>query len=159
LRSLRHKQKHTIGVSTHAGLINFNKQTRGNKMIPTQQQYEQAEASRLYKELQAVEQDSLINRKDAKREFSRLLQHDLSHIFKCLEYLCNGDYGFGSIHRIKKMTKRMNRRAGVFILLAAIEYKVPCKMACEVWKNLDTDLQAAINAKIDEQLNIIDEVK
>lgn len=114
--------------------------------------YERSEATRLYSQLQEIEKASLVDRKEAKREFSRILQHDLEHVYKCLDYLTNGDYGFGALNRIKQMTKRMNRRAGIFILLAAVEFQCPCKMACEVWNNLDTDLQAAINVEIDRLL-------
>jgi hypothetical protein len=122
----------------------------------SQERYAHNEAMILSRDLQRIEQASLSDRQEARREFSRIIQHDLAHVFKCLDYLMNGDYGFGSIDRIRKMSKRMNRRAQIFTLLAALEYQCPAKFACEVWNGLDTDLQAAINAEIDKQLAYMD---
>lgn len=127
----------------------MNKQLKAYSQLDN---YELREVSNLVKEINAVEKASLIDRKENKQELIKILNNNLEHFFNCLDYICNGDYGFASQYRIKNMTKRMNRRAGIFILLSAVEYKVPCKMACDIWHGLDTDLQVAINTKIDEVL-------
>lgn len=112
--------------------------------------YEITEISRFRKELTETEKSSLADRKAGKADLIEMLTTDLAQWEKRVEFLLDGDYGYGALASYNRCTKRMNRRAWLFNHIAVIEYKTSFKYACDVWHGLDTDLQASINVILDE---------
>jgi len=119
-------------------------------------QYQMNEIIRFNKECQETEKAPLESRKQGKEAFKHTLETDLSHFLDCVNFLVNGDYGAGAKFSFERLTKRMNRRAWLFNTVAVIEYGTSIKYACEVWHSLDTDLQIAINAMLDDVLKNVE---
>lgn len=118
--------------------------------------YEMNEIRRFIRESQEKEHAPLADRKQGKSDFISCLNKNLQHFFDCCIYLIQGDYGAGAHYAFKQMTKRSNRKAWIFNHVGIIEFGTSMKYACEAWHSLDTDLQAAINARLDIMLEQFD---
>lgn len=116
------------------------------------QQYEHNEARHFYAQLTAVEKAPLSDRQEARAEFRKRLENNLSHFEGAVCNLIAGNYGYGPYAYFKRLSKRFNRRAWLFVTVAAIEYGVSNKFAREVWKTLSPELQAAVDTVIDEAI-------
>jgi len=114
------------------------------------QAYELNEIARFNRELIEIEKQSLQDRKENRDHFVEILNNHLDLFFTRIEWLLNGSYGAGSLFAFNQLTKRMNRKAWLFNTIARIEWRTSLKYSCEIWNNLDTDLQLAINAKLDQ---------
>lgn len=113
-------------------------------------QYQMAELVRFNRENQEKERAPLAIRKQGKEDFLNCLNNNLHHFLDCCSFLVRGDYGAGAQFAFKALTKRSNRRAWIFNNVGVTEFGTSMKYACDTWHELDTDLQAAINVKLDE---------
>jgi hypothetical protein len=105
-----------------------------------------------HKDIQEVEQLPLHERKSNRDRFKETLEQNVELFIERVEWLLNGSYGQGSYLAFERLTKRMNRRAWLFVTTACLEWHVPNQYARDVWNKLDTDLQAAINRMLDEAI-------
>ena len=114
------------------------------------EQYVTNEIRLFHKDLNEIEKLPLHERRENRDSFKQTLEQNVELFIERVSWLLNGSYGQGSFLTFEQMTKRMNRRAWLFVTTAALEWRVPNKFARDVWNKLDTDLQAAINRMLDE---------
>ncbi len=126
--------------------------------------YEMREAQLFHAKLNAVDCQSLHDRKDARARFlESVTQPATEHtrsgpelIRERCSWLIDGSYGYGAMKAFERLSKRVNRRAWLFVTVAALEWQCPNKFAREVWKGLPLDVQEQINQGLDTLLSAID---
>ncbi len=119
--------------------------------------YHTAEIIRHNKELAAISNDSLDDRKESERTFISEVVLSRPSFYEAVSFLLNGSYGSGAYFAFCTLSKRSNRRAWLFTTVATLEYRVPMRAACKVWKFLHPDIQADINEKLDAMIAEHDE--
>lgn len=124
--------------------------------IPTQQQYEFSELQRFQREMAAIEKLPLTERKEGKEKLKELTNH-IDRFEHLSRLLIDGSYGAGAKFAFEMLTKRMNRRAWLFITIGMIECRTSNKYARDVWNELTPEKQAEINKMLDEVIAEHDE--
>jgi len=128
------------------------RKVKKNSGIPSREEYENYEHRLFLKQLQEVEDLPLSERRENRIEYVNDLTNNPEIIIDRIGWIINGTYGFGPYNAFKKLSKRMNRRAWLFIVLAAIEWGVSNEFSRGVWNDLPKELQNKINAGIDEEI-------
>lgn len=111
--------------------------------------YELYELKIFSQEIEKREKEPLQVRKENKQSYLEALNNDLDRIFKLFRCVIEGSYGAGPYLAFRRLSKRTNRRAYIFNYFGCLEYGCTIRDCCKVWHQLDTDLQAAINAELD----------
>lgn len=121
--------------------------------IPTQAEYEDREARLYFKQLEAIEQAPLSERKEGQASFFDALQ-DPAHIAERVSWLFNGSYGWHSykISRQIAANKRMNRVAALSQMVAALDHNCPVVFARQAYLKLRPDQQEAVNQAVQSEI-------
>jgi hypothetical protein len=139
-------------TETMAKAIKWGKSRKKARMnptsIPTQAQYEQNEAIRLRAEIRATESASLADRKDAAKDMKESLLEGPERLERELDFIHNGDYGFGAQKEAENISKmvRGNRNARIFQLVSALAFRVPARMANDVFNSLTAEQKRKTNS-------------
>jgi hypothetical protein len=124
--------------------------------IPSQHEYEAREAAEFRHQLAKVEAAPLFDRKYAAKEFAEALHsggrdaHE-NLVAERIGWLLNGSYGYGSAQaarRVARASGRTNKTAQLSIMIAALEWQCPAKMAVAAWKKLSPVQQSALDNAI-----------
>lgn len=118
----------------------------------TEEQYRQAEINRHCAEISHILEQSKADRTESMNELISILLTSRDHFYTSVEHLLAGNYGAGAYYSFCKLSKRMNRAAWLFNTVAALEYRVPDIYARKVYKNLNPEIQDAINSKLAEMI-------
>lgn len=118
----------------------------------TEEQYRQAEINRHRVELSRVLGQSKADRTESTNDFISILLTSRDHFYTSVDYLLAGNYGAGAYYSFCKLSPRMTRAAWLFNTVAALEYRVPDVYARKVYKNLNPEIQDAINSKLAEMI-------
>ena len=123
--------------------------------------YEMTERMRFNRELEVINKKPLLERKEARDKLTDELStlEGARHFLTCCDFLLNGDYGAGAKFTWDSLTKRMNRRAWIFITVSQIEYGTSNEHAREVWGKLSATTQQLINNELDELIKLYEEEK
>lgn len=114
----------------------------------TNAEYEQNEAMLLMKRLREVEQPPLKDRQDAAAEFLKDLS-DPVLIAERIDWLLVGNYGYGEMQQAKRVVaSRGNRAMHLTVLIAALEWQCPSRMAIAAWKKLTPPQQEALDKAV-----------
>lgn len=119
--------------------------------IPTQEQYERNERMSAHNHLQEIERAPLSDRKEAQRDFARVMGEDPALLAERLGWLIDGNYGYGEMGMAKQIVAhpRMNREAALTQLVGAFEWQCPQRMTADAWKKLTSDQKAVLSAAVD----------
>jgi hypothetical protein len=126
-------------------------------------EYEMREAQEFQRQLRDVEKAPLADRKEAAKAWGQsLTDHGRddhpSVVAERIGWLLDGNYGYGAMQAARRIAdnSRMNRVAALSIMIAALEWMCPGKMAVAAWKKLSAPqkakLEKAIKAEIDSYL-------
>lgn len=113
-------------------------------------EYDWAEIKRFQNDVAEIEKSPLQDRKDGMNALDDRIKYGLDEYLKRFDWLLSGDYGYGVLADYNRCTKRMNRRAWLFINLAILECRTSNKYARDIWNSLDKTIQDKINAYLDE---------
>lgn len=116
------------------------------------QEYEINEARRFAKDLADANRGTLSEKRFAQSEFIESLETDLSHFKTAVRNVIAGNYGYGAYACYRRLSVKMNRRAWLFVTVAALEYGVNSTFARNAWKRLSPELQATIDTVINEAI-------
>lgn len=122
---------------------------------PTEQEYTMREARELHKQLQEIEKAPLAVRKEAAAEWLDALKTHPHIVAERIGWILNGSYGKGaydSAWRTMGMGPRANKGAALSLLVAALEWRTPQRMAIAQWKKLTAAEQAHLRKLIDQEL-------
>jgi len=117
----------------------------------TQKEYEQNELNRVRVEIERVEKESLTDRQESALEFKELLTENYDHFSDHLDHLFDGNLGFGAklkVDQIRALSKRSNKNAMIFQLVAALGYRVTQHYTNVIYKKADKALQDKLNEDI-----------
>ena len=103
------------------------------------EQYETNERALLARQLSRSEAQPLADRKIAQNDALELMR-DPHIVARNLDFINNGDYGFGAQARYRDIltNKRCNREAQVIQLLAGLDCQCPQAECIKAWKMLST---------------------
>jgi hypothetical protein len=114
------------------------------------EEYDLREIKRFHGELAEKQKGTAKELKESKDAFKQSLSDNLEHFEDMARCLVDGSFGYGAQSAYKLISARSDRKAWIFITLATLEWNVKQEHARKVWHELDTDLQAAINAILDQ---------
>lgn len=114
--------------------------------------YERIERKRFNDDISEIEKSPLSDRKNGVSTMRELIasQTRLKHL---AGMLIDGSYGAGAKFAFESMSKRMNRRAWIFITLAQLECRTSNRYARELWRDLPKEKQDEINLILDEVIH------
>ena len=100
-------------------------------------EYEHREAQEFHKQLQEVEKAPLAYRKEAADDYLQAMKHQPERVAERIDWLLAGNYGYGAMKAAERIVNgRGNRMASLSIIIAALEYQCPSRMAAAAWKKL-----------------------
>lgn len=107
------------------------------------------------KQIREVEHASLEDRQAARAEWLDVLQNDADTLIERIEWLLDGNYGFGACEVAREVlpNKRMNRPAWLGQCIAAVEWKCPNNFARWAWNQLPENRQVALTALIESVID------
>jgi len=116
----------------------------------TREQYEANERRLHANALALVAQQSLAERKEAKREWLDAMKTSPELVAERVGWLLQGCYGWGSMDAARKIArnKRMNRVAALAQLIASYEWQCPSREAASAWNSLSAVEQIHVNDAI-----------
>lgn len=124
------------------------------KTQDTISQYELNESLSLMATLQRVEKSPLADRNQGKDEYRTMMIAAPEIIKERIQWIIDGNYGYGAMKSAERsIQSRGNKIAQLAILVAALEYGCPSRMAAEAFNSLSKDQQKAINAAISELIS------
>jgi hypothetical protein len=124
-------------------------------LITADDEYDQQELSRHYKETKQLEkQPSEELGENEKEWFTDMAKHP-ELIAERIGWLLSGNYGRGPMikaEQILSMNKNANKVAGLSILIAGCEWRVPGRRAVVMWKKLSTAQQQNLKKAIEKEI-------
>ena len=108
--------------------------------IPTKEQYEANELARFNQELKGGESNTA-DMLDMCKNFKFML-------YDRVRWILDGNYGAGALLAYNRLTKRMNRKAWLFVTIARLEFNVSNRAARKLWSLLTNDDQISINTSL-----------
>src|SRR5690606_38681780 len=99
-------------------------------------------------ELDKYEHAPLKERKKGAKEFLEMLTSSPDDLIGAARLLIDGSYGKGAMLAFKRLSKRCNRVAWLFITIGIIEYGTDERRARQTWWKLTDDQRLGINAKL-----------
>ena len=115
--------------------------------------YKESEIKRFNNDIKAIEKASRQDRQEARTELMNILGNNIEHFLRSCEFLVSGDYGAGSYYSYKRLSKRHNRKAWIFVTVSQLEYHCPAAFAQKCWNILTPEIQTIINTKLDSLIN------
>lgn len=88
--------------------------------------------------------------------FEEFKEANFNHIQQQTEWLLNGSYGYGEmliaqqIVEHGKKSKRFNRNASLFQLLAVLNWLIPSRICRKIWNESSEDRKAGIDEAINQ---------
>jgi hypothetical protein len=116
--------------------------------IPTQAEYEQRELQRHFAYQAELPSLPMAERKENAARMAKTIREEPETFATRLEWLIEGCYGKGSqmaAERILSASKRTNKNAALFYLLADYEYRTGQYFATKTWHGLTEAQQATVN--------------
>ena len=114
---------------------------------------EMRERGRYVADLERVAGLPLVDRQENRETFRRDCETSPALVCERIGWLLNGSYGYGSHAAARQVLgSRMNKRAWLFVTIAALEWQVPNGFARQVWNGLSAEAQRAINSGIDAEM-------
>lgn len=121
--------------------------------IPTQAEYEQREASDLWRKLNEIEHAPLSERKENAKTFAETLINDPALVAERIGWLLGGSYGYGAYVKARSVfTFRGNKNAVLLTLVAALEWGVTARDTAKLYKSLTQTQQDDLNARIAKEI-------
>lgn len=119
--------------------------------IPTQAEYERRERLAAVRREQEVDRAPLTDRKEAQQDLLGTMRERPETVAERIGWLIDGNYGNGAMQIAKEIVRspRMNRRAGLVLLVAVHEWQCPRRMAADAWKKLTTAQKQLLDAAVD----------
>lgn len=116
--------------------------------------YEQSERLLFQRNIADIENQSLEDRRQAKKGFQHLLETDkgYKHLTNAAKDIIRGDYCDGAKFYFQALSKRTNRRAWLFNTIAALCDNCSQAFATKVWHEQSKENQNAINAALNAVL-------
>lgn len=101
-------------------------------------------------DIRQVESATLDDRKAGFADWLDALQNDPDVIVDRIEWLLDGNYGFGSYDMAREVIThtRMNRPAWLGQTIAALEWQCPNDYARKAWNKLSDEQKGSLTAKI-----------
>lgn len=119
-------------------------------------EYHSRELSLLAGQLARNDLATMADRKQAQADALDAMQ-DIGLIQRNLEWVLNGNYGYGAMVRMQDIAKgRGNRPAQAMQLLMALDHFCPARHCIAAWKQLSSDQQSALNTAV---LSVLDSFK
>ena len=117
--------------------------------MKTLAEYEANEAKEAYRRTLEIERAPIADRKAARDDWFTAMK-DPSIVAERLEWLIDGNYGYGQMMEAKGILSRprMNREAALCQLIARYEWLCPARFAAEAWNALDQSQKAALSAAV-----------
>jgi len=124
--------------------------------VPSDQAYEEQEAADFRHQIAKVETAPLFDRKYAAKAFAEALhsggrdEHE-NLVAERIGWLLNGSYGYGSAQaarRVARASGRTNKTAQLSVMIAAVEWQCPARMAVAAWKKLSPAQKSALDNAI-----------
>lgn len=102
------------------------------------------------RDVRRIESATLEDRKEGFSEWLDALQNDPDIVIERIEWLIDGNYGFGSYELAREVigNKRMNRSAWLGQTIAALEWQCPNDYARKAWNKLTAEQQENITSRI-----------
>jgi hypothetical protein len=119
--------------------------------IPSQAEYERNERIEAIRHEREVDAAPLADRKDAQRAFFEAMRDDPGTVGERISWLIDGNYGYGPMRIAKEIvaSPRMNRRAGLTLLVGIFEWQCPRRMGADAWKKLTKPQKALLDRAVD----------
>ena len=111
--------------------------------------YIQQERMQLLRQLAGIESAPLVDRREARTEYTQAMRETPEIIAERVSWLLDGHYGRGAYalsHEIAQ--SRGNRVAGLAQLIAQLEWQCPAAFAREAWRRLSPIEQGAVNVAV-----------
>lgn len=121
-------------------------------MITFREAYEEHEIKRFTRELREKERGTLSERRESANEYREALLTDLEHVARQVNFLLNGDYGYGALAAYRKLSTKMNRAAWLFKVVGALNWHVPEAHSRKIWRELSEDVKASVNAMLEAEI-------
>jgi hypothetical protein len=118
-------------------------------LSPNQLAYQQSLLREFRWRIEAIDNASID--KIANYEFNEVLAVRRELFLESVQWLVDGSYGEGAYQAAQAVLsrKRMNRRAWLFVTVAAFEWGVKSAQARKIWNSLSWDAQRNINEDLD----------
>lgn len=124
--------------------------------MESERSYLERESREYIRQIRAVETAPLSERNDCAREFKAAMR-DSKQVSERIRWLLAGHYGKGAqvqALRTLAMNKGANKVASLSIMIAALEWQCPARLAVKAWKELTPpERQATLKAEIEAVIN------
>jgi hypothetical protein len=117
--------------------------------IPSQAAYEQNELAAARRHEQEVDGSPLAERKENQANFLWAMRERPDIVAEQVDWLLEGNYGYGAKLMAFQATSRMNRPALFTQLIAVYEWMCPRRMAVDAWKKLSAGEKARLQAAVE----------
>jgi hypothetical protein len=118
--------------------------------IPSQAEYEAREVANVLRDFERAERAPLAERKEAQKDYFRVMAEDPAQVAERIGWLFDGHYGYGPMVKAKQILRspRMNRPAALSQYVALYDHQCPPRMAADAWKKLTRGQKETLDAAI-----------
>ena len=122
-------------------------------------EYEIQEAHRHFIKVRDLDKLPLAERQEARADFHHAMREDPGLIEERVGWVIAGHYGYGAYREARKILehKRMNRKAALVHLVAAVEWNCPSRFARQAWRDLGTSYQERLDEYMDRAIRDAEE--
>jgi len=117
--------------------------------IPSQAEYERNELAAAQRHEREVDAAPLAERKENQGNFLEAMRERPETVAERIDWLLEGNYGYGARLVALQATSRMNRPALFAQLIAVYEWMCPRRMAVDAWKKLSAGEKARLQAAVE----------
>jgi hypothetical protein len=118
--------------------------------IPSQEEYERSERSRMDAEEGRINRAPLRERQEARADFQEAMASDPAAVAERVGWLIDGNYGRGQYAAARETVAnpRLNREGILCLLVGVFEYQCPRVMGTDAWKKLTISQKKALSEAI-----------
>lgn len=137
------------------GVFREKKQAERRAVVSRQQQeYEHREVMSFLNDLRQVEKAPLADRKEDAQTFAEILHSNPEFVAEAVGHILSGNYGRGAYTKAQQVahSPRMNQAAALVQWAAALNWRVPQKMAIAAWKTLSQAQRKHLDALVKREI-------